>query len=546
MGDGVYGERVRRSAAQYRSAGVSAAAVLCDDHPRDRVAFTIVEADLTSVDLTYGSLSERSTAFAGGLSRLGIGPGDRVATLMGKSADYVVALLGIWRLGAVHVPLFTAFASAAIGTRLRQSVPKAVICDADQRSKLAPSDDIPADWPWVVIVAAMTGDIVSSDDIPYAAVIDALAPVIEPARLGGDAPLVELYTSGTTGSPKGVVVPTWALAAIRTYMEFGLDVAADDVYWCGADPGWAYGLYYAILGPLVLGVRSILVHANHSADLTWRVLVDFGVTNFAAAPTVYRSMRTTQAPVGLVIRHASSAGEPLTPEVNEWAANTLGVSVHDQYGQTEQGMVINNHQWPGLARPLKAGSMGQPMPGFCVVILDQDRDVVADCGVIGRVAIELSQSPLLWFGGYRNQLDAATKFTADGRFYLTGDLGSIDDDGYIFFSARDDDVILMAGYRIGPFEVESALGSHPEVAESAVVGAPDPIRGEIAVAYVVLREPDHASAELALELQEHVKQRYAAHAYPRVVHFTNRLPRTPSGKVQRFLLREQIRGASRR
>lgn len=529
-------DRVNAHLARYRSADLSAAAVLCDEHPPEAIAFTIVEPDLTSADLTYGLLREQSSAFAGGLVRLGVKPGDRVATLMSKSADYLVALLGIWRLGAVHVPLFTAFASGAIATRLHKSCAVMVICDADQRFKLDPSDHIPADPSWKVIVA---GPDAPDGVYPFAAVLDHVAPLSEPTRLGGDGALVELFTSGTTGPPKGVVVPIWALASIRTYMELGLDVRPDDVYWCGADPGWAYGLYYAVLGPMALGIRGLLVHANHSPMLTWQVLQRYGVTNLAAAPTVYRSLRTVPSPGRVVLRSASSAGEPLTPDVNDWAVDALGVAVRDHYGQTEQGMLVNNHHHGSVSRPLRAGSMGHPMPGFSVVVLEAERDVAAGPGVVGRVAIETEHSPLMWFDGYNDSVDSVAKFNKDRRWYLTGDLGSADEDGYVSFVARDDDVILMAGYRIGPFEVESALATHPAVAECAVVAAPDPVRGEVAEAYIVLRDPALASEQLATDLQAHVRAHYAAHAYPRAVHFIDSLPRTPSGKIQRFVLRDR-------
>jgi acetyl-CoA synthetase len=269
-----------------------------------------------------------------------------------------------------------------------------------------------------------------------------------------------------------------------------------------------------------------------------------GVTNFAAAPTVYRALRTSGAsvPTDLRLRCASSAGEPLTPEVNQWAETALGVLVHDHYGQTEAGMLINNHHHPVLRRPLKPGSMGHAMPGWAAAVLYPDRDEAAPPGTMGRIAMELATSQLAWFRGYgTDPRPGDDKFTADRRWYLTGDTGSVDEEGYFSFSARDDDVIIMAGYRIGPFEVESVLSTHAEVAECAVIAAPDDVRGEVLEAYVVPLVPAHAGPELARELQQLVKTRFAAHAYPRTVHFVAQLPKTPSGKIQRFLLRRQRR-----
>ncbi|MBJ8342107.1 AMP-binding protein [Antrihabitans sp. YC3-6] len=522
---------------RYDTPDACAAALLCDDHPADAVAFTIIESDLTSTDVTYGELSEQSSRFAAALAAAGVEPGDRVATLMGKSAELVIALVGIWRRGAVHVPLFTAFAPPAIAFRLGASAAKVVVADADQVGKLAPGDDIPADPAWQVIVVG-DGAGVRFDDLLAAHTAD--EPGAATASVGGRGLLVELFTSGTTGSPKGVGVPVRALASFHAYQEFGLDVRADDVFWNAADPGWAYGLYYGLLAPLASGTRTLLLHAGFSAELTWRVMERFGVTNFAAAPTVYRSLRAAgEVPAGVSLRRASSAGEPLTPDVVGWSTQTLGVAVRDHYGQTEHGMFVSNAWHDDLRSDVPAGSMGKPLPGWSAAVLADDSDDPAAVRTMGRVAIDTAHSPLLWFAGY---LDApektAQRYTDDGRFYLTGDAGMIDEDGYFYFSSRDDDVIIMAGYRIGPFDVESVLVLHESVQEAAVVGMPDELRGEVLEAFVVLREGFVGTAELEGELQQIVKQKYAAHAYPRTVHFVDALPKTPSGKVQRFLLRQ--------
>ncbi|MBF6141918.1 AMP-binding protein [Nocardia farcinica] len=538
--------RVREFLDTYDGPDACAAELLCDRHPADAVAFTVIESDLSSTDLTYGELRERSARFAAALAGLGVGPGDRVATLMAKSADLVVALLGIWRRGAVHVPLFTAFAPPAIALRLDASRTVAVIADADQAAKLLPGEDIPAEVPWRLIVAGQVPEsLAAREPLRFAELLesyDADDPRGAAVAVGGDGLLVQLFTSGTTGTPKGVPIPVRALASFHAYQEFALDVRPDDVFWNAADPGWAYGLYYAILAPLASGTRSLLLHAGFSPALTWQVLEKFGVTNFAAAPTVYRALRSDDgpAPAGISLRRASSAGEPLTPEVVAWSARTLGVPVRDHYGQTEHGMVICNawHDQLNAAAPL--GSMGRQLPGWTCAVLSDTADVEAAPGELGRLAIDTTRSPLMWFLGY---LDApertAQRFTADGRWYLTGDAGSRDADGFFTFSARDDDVIIMAGYRIGPFEVESVLVMHDDVAEAAVVGLPDELRGEVLEAFVVLRSGVDGSAELAAELQQLVKQKFAAHAYPRRVHFVDSLPKTPSGKVQRFVLREQ-------
>ena len=537
-------ERVEQVLAEVAAEDCRPAHLLCDRHREDAVAFTLVGDDLGGRDLTYGQLRVRSEQAAAALAGLGVGVGDRVATLMDKSEDLVVTLLGIWRLGAVHVPLFTAFGPPAIAARLVPSATKVVVCDARQRPKLDPSEDIPADAPWRVVVAGEpTG--ARAGDTRLAELLAGQDPGYPAAVRRSEDHLVQLFTSGTTGPPKAVSVPVKALASFGIYMEYGLDVRDDDVFWNAADPGWAYGLYYGVLGPLVTGHGNLLLQAGFDLALTWNVLERFKVTNLAAAPTIYRALRCGErhAPSGeLSLRACSSAGEPLNPEVIAWAEQRLGVPIRDHYGQTEVGMAVVNGWHPDVQDDLKPGSMGRAMTGFRTAALGIDEDELAGPGDQGRLAIDVAASPLMWFSGYAGDPDrTGDRFSADGRWYFSGDLASVDEDGSFFFASRDDDLIIMAGYRIGPFEVESALVSHPDVAEAAAIGVPDPLRGEILEAYVVLRDGATPGPALVAALKHHVKQRYAAHAYPRTIHITDALPKTPSGKTQRFLLRERRR-----
>ena len=525
--------------AIYDVPDASAAEFLCDRHDPDAVAFTIIDADLSGRDITYGELRTRSEQVASALAALGVGEGDRVATLMSKSADLVFTLVGIWRLGAVHMPLFTAFAWPAIEMRITGGDAKVIVSDADQRGKLE-STTAP-----VVVVDLPSCPDAREGDLDLATITDAEQPGRPAAVTGPDAGMVMLFTSGTTGAPKGVVVPVRALAAFHQYIETGLDVRADDMFWNGADPGWAYGLYYGILGPLTAGRRSLLLHARYTPELAFAVLQYYGVTNFAAAPTVYRTMRAKAdiAPAGLRLRRASAAGEPLTPEVIEWSIEQFGVEVRDQYGQTEHGMFIINPWHDSLREDVRPGSMGVPLPGWSCVVLAAESDVPAAVGELGRVAIDVPASPLMWFTGYHEAPEkTAERFSADGRWYYTGDAAKIDADGHFYFSSRDDDVILMSGYRIGPFDVESVLARHPHVLESAVIGVPDDLAGEVLEAYVVLREGVEGDDDEVAELQNWVKREFAAHAFPRKVHFARELPKTPSGKIQRFLLRKERAG----
>lgn len=500
--------------AAYDTAEADVAHLLCDRHDAEAVAFTFIEPDLTSRDVTYGELADRSRRLATVLAGRGVKRAHRVPVLMGKRPELVVTLLAIWRLGAVHVPLFTAFATGAIQMRVEASRAQLVVTEPSQRAKLDPIQGI---------------DILETGE-GFDRLLDEAEPLATSVAVGGRGTMLQLFTSGTTGKPKAVAVPVRALASFHCYLHYGLDVSEDDVFWNAADPGWAYGLYYGVLAPLVAGRRNLLLDAGFTAESTVAVLEKFAVTNFAGAPTMYRAL----AKSGLVrkprLRRASSAGEPLTPEVVDWAREALGVEVRDHYGQTELGMVINNHWHPNVARPVKPGSMGQPMPGYAAGTVD------------GQIAIDVEHSPLLWFTGYHEAPEkSAERFTAGKRWYLTADSGRIDDDGYFFFTARDDDVILAAGYRIGPFDVESVLITHPAVVDVAVVGRPDPegIRGEVVEAFVVLGGEAEANDDLAQELKQLVRDKYSKHAYPRSVHFVDALPKTPSGKIQRYLLRQR-------
>ncbi|KPH66777.1 AMP-binding protein [Novosphingobium sp. ST904] len=531
-------DRVAELRAIYDSRDASAAWLLCDQWGESAVAYRVISPDLSAEDITYGELRRESERFAAALFELGLRPGDRIATLMGKSREYLVTLLGIWRLGAVHVPLFTAFAPSAIAMRLNGSRARAIVCDEGQRGKLSAEGDVAMPSSLLVISTGQPGQ----EGYSFAGITEQHEPGFPAATLGPDAPLIQIYTSGTTGDPKGVVVPLRALAAFRTYAEFGLGLRSDDVFWCAADPGWAYGLYFGILATFSTGTPSVLLQGGFVPETTMEILFREQVTNFAAAPTVYRALRSADLVVSgpLRLRCASSAGEPLTPEVNLWARSVLGVTVHDHYGQTEAGMLINNHHHPMLHHDVRPGSMGHAMPGWKAVILDPEKDVELAPGQAGRVAMKVSESPLMWFTGYDgDSAKTAGKFTANGEYYLTGDNGLVDEDGYFRFSAREDDVIIMAGYRIGPFEVEASMSTHPAVAEAAVIAVPDEVRGEVIEAYVVVKDGTVSSPELAKEIQRWVKTHYAAHAYPRAIHFIGALPRTPSGKIQRFMLKQR-------
>ncbi len=515
--------------------------LLCDQYPSNKLVYKIINESMEEHDLSYGELKTQSTLIANGLKKRGIKKGDRIATLMGKSKEYIITLLAIWRIGAVHVPLFTAFSTPAITLRVNGSNSKIIFCDQKQQAKLKPSDEFSIKGKLDVITTA------SFDKTPNWAHRweDLLAdntPLGDEANLDPETPIIHIFTSGTTGEPKGVCLPVKALACIEAYAEFAFDLRQTDVFWNAADPGWAYGLYCGILATLTTGSPAILFEGGFNAQTTIDIIEKHNVTNFAAAPTVYRSLRADGIEIssGHNLRCLSSAGEPLTPEINEWAKSFFGLSVHDHYGQTETSMVINNHHHPELKTNLRNGSMGKVMPGWSATVLKNDDDVPEKTDTPGRVAFIIDKSPFSWFSGYiGNPKKSAEKFSKDGKYYLTGDTGSVDKDGYFYFSTRDDDVIIMAGYRIGPFEVESALSTHDAVAECAVIATPDQVRGEVIEAFVVLMPGIEKSEQLTKDLQKWVKTKFAAHAFPRHITYVGELQKTPSGKIQRFLLREQ-------
>ena len=533
--------RISELIDKYSNRSNSVEQLLCDQYPSNKLAYKIIDENMEEYALSYGELKTQSILMANGLRKRGIKKGDRIATLMGKSKEYVITLLAIWRVGAVHVPLFTAFSTPAITLRVKGSNSKIIFCDQKQQPKLKPSNDFSLHGKLDVITTA------SFEETPnWAERWEDLLEIDTPAKyvsgLDPDAAIIHIFTSGTTGEPKGVCLPVKALACIEAYAEFAFDLRQTDVFWNAADPGWAYGLYCGILATLTTGTPAILFEGSFSAQATIDIIEKQRVTNFAAAPTVYRSLRADGVEIskGHKLRCLSSAGEPLTPEINEWAKSFFGLSVHDHYGQTETSMVINNHHHPELKTILRDGSMGKVMPGWSATVLKNKEDFPEKPGVPGRVAFIVDESPFSWFAGYiGNPKKSAEKFSKDGKYYLTGDTGSIDNDGYFYFSTRDDDVIIMAGYRIGPFEVESALSTHNTVAECAVIATPDRVRGEVIEAFVVLMPGIEKSEGLTEKLQKWVKTNFAAHAYPRHITYVKELPKTPSGKIQRFVLREQ-------
>jgi acetyl-CoA synthetase len=368
---------VRELTAQFDAPELNLAWLLCDRHAEDpeRLALRYEDAAGHQEQLTYRELADLSARFASRLAAAGVGRGDRVATLLPKRPELLVATVGLWRLGAVHVPLFTAFGPEAVSYRLDNAGARLLVTDAANRARVP--EDTRAE---LLLVDGLREQLAEVE------------PLASPTSLGPDDLLILIYTSGTTGHPKGVEVPVRALASFEAYLRFGLDVRADDVYWNIADPGWAYGLYYGLVASLLVGQTILYYNGPFDPEVTYRLLAKNAVTNFAAAPTAYRVLRAAgAAPRGLRLRVCSSAGEPLNPDVISWAERELGVPIHDQYGQTELGMVVLNPHRSDLARPIKPGSMGQAMPGFRVAVVDAEGHPLGP-GEMGELAVDVPAS----------------------------------------------------------------------------------------------------------------------------------------------------------
>jgi len=508
--------------------GTSAYVECCGRHPDQNIALNWENHEGHRATYNFGQLKTLSAQFANLLKSQNIGPGDVVGGLLPRIPELLITILGTWRAGAIYQPFFTAFGPAAIEHRLKTSGAKLIVTDAANRPKL---DEIPHPPP-AAIVRPNTQP--APPDLDFHAALATQNQNFEPVPLTGDKPFMLMSTSGTTGLPKGVLVPLTALLAFHVYMTDAIDLRPTDNFWNIADPGWAYGLYYALTGPLQLGHATTLYDGPFTAESTYRIIKTHNITNLAGSPTAFRLLVAAGPHAAESIKHqlraVSSAGEPLNPEVIRWFAKNLGAPIHDHYGQTELGMVVNNHH--GLTHPIRHGAAGFSMRGYKMAVLDEHNTEQPPL-TPGTLAVDIKNSPLMWFTGYLAQ---PTPAIADG-YYRTGDTVEYAQDGSISFIGRNDDVITSSGYRIGPFDVESALIEHPAVIEAAVIGKPDPERTEIVKAHIVLHQNFTPSDQLAEELRQHVKHRLSAHAYPREIVFTEQLPKTPSGKIQRFILR---------
>ncbi|OTG85160.1 AMP-binding protein [Acinetobacter sp. ANC 4648] len=504
----------------------------CDRHAESaQVALFWQSKDGRKAEYTFNELKQRSSQFANFLKSQGVRKGDRISGLLPRTPELIITILAAWRIGAVYQPLFTAFGPKAIEHRVALAKSKLVVTDMGNRDKLNEVADCPA-----IVTVVGARDHLPKGDFNFWAEIEQQSAYCELEMLNSDDPFLLMFTSGTTGPAKPLQVPLKALIAFGRYMQDAVGLTPDDAFWNIADPGWAYGLYYGIVGPLLLGHATLFYDGGFSVESLCQIVKEYQITNLAGAPTAYRMMMAADpekiAPLRGQFRKVSSAGEPLNPEVIRWFKQVLDAPIFDHYGQTEVGMVVCNHH--GLEHPVRAGAAGFPSLGYRIAVVnEQGQELAADTA--GILAVDISQSPMMWFSGYQE----SRKSPFIGHYYLTGDTAEIHADGSMSFVGRSDDVITTSGYRIGPFDVESALLEHAVVVEAAVVGVPDPERTEIVKAFVILVDKVEPTLKLAEELSQFVKKRLSAHAYPRAIEFVSELPKTPSGKIQRFLLRNQ-------
>ncbi len=449
-----------------------------------------------------GELGARAAGLSGALAARGVGRGDVVITLVGNRVEWVLALLACWRMGAVPLPCNTMLRRGDLEHRIGVASP--ALCIGEEN-----------------LLSEMPGGVECMTMADVAAALDEDEPQETPADfadLDPTDPALIVFTSGTTGEPRAALHPVSYLAGQAAQAEHWVGAEPGDLVWVTTATGWSKSARNVFVAPWLRGAASLLFDARFDPAGRIEVLEREGVTMLCQAPTEYRLLARSDSLRPLPnLRRAMSAGEPLGADMVEAYRSAWGIDVADGYGQTETGHISGNH----LGFEVRPGSMGKPLPGLETRIAD------------GELQLRAPTSPT-FFSGYLG--DDGGPELIDGEWWATGDLVREDGDGYLFHEGRSDDLITSSGYRIGPGEVESALLSHPAVAEAAAVAAPDAERGSVVKA-VIVTDGLKGTAELALELQEHVKSVTAPYKFPRIVEFTDELPRTASGKLRRAALR---------
>jgi len=496
-----------------------------------KLAYIFESDDKEVIQLTYKDLFEKSNQSANLLKKHVVNKGDRVFLFLPRIPDLYINFLGVLKAGAIAGTMFSAFGADALKDRLSNSGAKIVFTTKELSERiLAVKSELP-ELQHIFII----------DDEEYIKEFASQKKEFSPVPTRSEDYAFMLYTSGTTGKPKGIVHAHAALVQQIETAKYVLDLKEGDMYWCTADPGWVTGIVYGILTPLALGVTSFVHTGRFEPDLWYSFVEKYKISVWYTAPTAIRMMMAKGDELVKKhdfskLRYLASVGEPLNPEAIEWSQKVFeGKYFHDTWWQTETGSIMIANT-PDL--PLKIGSMGKPLPWVDAEIIDDEGNPVPP-DTEGNLAI-LPPWPSIMRTVWQNQEKYSSYFLKN--WYISGDRAKKDTDGYFWFIGRADDVIKTSGERVGPFEVESALVEYEGVIEAGVIGKPDEIRGEIIKAFVVLKPGVTPSEELKTKLQEHVKHHLAGHAYPREIEFIDKLPKTRSGKIMRRILKAKELG----
>ena len=514
---------------------------VCDKHPREKLAMVWEDFRGDRREVSFGELQDLSGRFANALEAHGVERGDRVATLLPSLPETAAVFLGVYKRGAILLSMSVLYGDVGIEHRLRDSGAKALVTDAANRHR------IPDGLAEVIFtIDSGEGEGEGEGDIDFAAALAHASPRCEIADTSADDPAQLYYSSGTTGLAKGILHAHRYLLAHEEF-EFCHDVKDGELFHGMGEWAWAAGIC-PLLGPWRYGATA-LVYARKGGfdpEEQLRFLCRHGVQGMFTTPTALRAM-TGIANAGERfplerLRNVCSAGEPLNPEVIRWFREQYGLTVLDYYGLTESYPLCGN--FPTVE--VREGSMGRPMPGWDVAILDEDEQPLP-AGERGEICLRARSNPHYPLGYWNRAQDTEEVF--GGEWFHTRDAAERDEDGYVWYAGRADDVIISAGYRIGPFEVESACVEHEAVKEAAAVASPDPKRGDLVKAFIVLADGHEASDETAAAIKSFVRERHSAYAYPREIEFVDDLPKTLTGKIRRIELREAERekkaGASR-
>ena len=495
-------------------------------------------------DFSYSELQAQSSKFANVLSAHGVAKGERVFSLLGRVPELYLAALGTLRNGSVFSPLFSAFGPEPVKSRMSIGEAKALVTsEALYRRKVE---------PWRKELASLKQVFLTDcSENPPAGTIDLATAMTEASesfkivRTNPEDMALLHFTSGTTGRPKGAVHVQEAVVAHHITGRLALDLHADDIFWCTADPGWVTGTSYGIISPFTNGATLIVDQAEFDAERWYRILQDQKVTVWYTAPTAIRMLMKLGAEIVKRfdlshLRFMASVGEPLNPEAVVWSVKAFGKPFHDNWWQTETGgIMISNF----ASMDVKPGSMGRPLPGITAGIVTRDEDggvrEISEPMTMGELALRPGWPSMM--RAYLNEEERYRKCFV-GDLYLTGDLAMRDEEDYYWFVGRADDVIKSAGHLIGPFEVESALMEHSAVAEAGVIGIPEPTAGEVVKAYVALKEGIEPSETLRKELLGHARKRLGPAVAPKDIAFRQNLPKTRSGKIMRRLLKARELG----